>query len=156
MKEIKLTQGKVALVDDEDFEYLNQFKWYASKIDNTYYACRCQRIGKIHKKYMIHRVIMNTPANMVTDHIDHNGLNNQKNNLRICTTAQNQMNKLPQNKYKGVYFDKRKNHTYIKASIKLGGKLKHLGFFNTDKDAAIAYNIKARELFGEFANLNIL
>ena len=156
MKKIELTHKLFAQVDDEDFEYLNQRKWYAAKIGNTWYATRCQRSDGLHIKYMMHRIIMNTPNNLIVDHIDHNGLNNQKSNLRNCTTAQNQMNKLPRNKLKGVYFVVRPNHIYIKAGIKINGVQKHLGFFPNEKEATMAYNTAAKELFGEFANLNIL
>ena len=89
MKEIILTQGQVALVDDEDFEYLNQWKWCAIKSRKTYYTTRTIYIP-CKMTVIMHRIIMNTPLDMTVDHIDHNGLNNQKYNLRICTNLKMQ------------------------------------------------------------------
>jgi hypothetical protein len=148
MKEIKLTQGKVALVDDEDFEYLNQFKWCAFKGPFTYYAVK----GKGPTTRM-HRLIMKTATGMEVDHIDHNGLNNQRSNLRNCKHAQNQMNKRSSgtSKYLGVCLTGRGQ---IIATICIGRKLIYIGAFKTEESAAHAYDIEARKLFGEFANLN--
>lgn len=77
MKEIKLTQGKVALVDDEDFEYLNQWKWHAMKIKNAYYAKRSVEINGKSKSILMHRIIMNTPDNLQIDHVFHNTFDNR-------------------------------------------------------------------------------
>ena len=93
MKTIQLTQGQFALVDDEDYDFLMQWKWQAHKDKSTYYATRVEYGKNIKKGIKMHRVIMNTPRNMETDHKDRNGLNNQKYNLRICTRGQNQTNK---------------------------------------------------------------
>lgn len=95
MKEIKLTQGKVVLVDDEDYEYLNQFKWYALKNHRTYYAQRVIQNNYIKRTLKMHRVIMDTPCGLEVDHIDGDGLNNQKCNLRNCTFAENRKNRKP-------------------------------------------------------------
>lgn len=155
MKEIKLSQGFVTQVDDEDYDYLNQWKWYAKNGGVTYYAAR-----KLHyKPYMLmHRVILNTPPNLQVDHIDHNGLNNQKSNLRNCTQSQNNMNsrtfKKKASKYRGVSCPKIGNRYYIYSHITINNKTIHLGSFKTEIEAAIAYDKKAKELFGEFANLN--
>ena len=155
MKEIQLTQGKVALVDDEDFEYLNQWKWCAHKLSKNvfqamHYAGKSNRFRII----SMHRVIMNPPSNLIVDHKDHNMLNNQKANLRICTRAQNMYNKLPLGKYKGAYYKKVGKNTYIVARIMYNYKTYHLGYFKTLEEAAHAYDKKAKELFGEFACLN--
>ncbi len=159
MKEIKLTQGKVALVDDEDYEYLDQFKWQASKGLHTYYA---RRNGRLYNGKRItirmHQEIMHFPDNMLIDHIDHNGLNNQKHNLRVCTILQNQMNATGREDsnsiYKGVCWHKRIQKW--RAQIHLNRRQKFLGYYKNEEDAAMAYNKKAKELFGEFAKLNII
>ena len=155
MKEIKLSQNKVALVDDEDFEYLNQFKWYALKKSNTYYAVRNIRLanGK-QTSIRMHRVILNVPKGMETDHKNQNGLDNQRENLRICTRQENAMNgsshKDSSSKFKGVSWYDRKWHSQIEYK----GVSKHLGGFLLENEAALSYNKKAIELFGEFAKLN--
>ena len=152
MKEIKLTRGLVALVDDEDYEFLSQRHWYAAKRKKTYYARTDKMVNwKTTKTYM-HRLILNTPKGMQTDHIDHNGLNNQRHNIRICTNTQNRRNVSShgRSKYLGVSF----NGKHIRAQITIGDKYIHLGYFKTEEDAARAHDIKAKELFGEFANLN--
>ena len=163
MKEIKLTQNKVALVDDEDYEYLNQWKWHVKKVKGSwYYAARSQHNGSIVINVMIHRVIMLTPKGDVVDHLDGNGLNCQKYNMRNCSQKQNCRNKRPQkNKntlYKGVSFVNRfsfgENHKYIRAEIIVNKKYIHLGYFKTQEEAAIAYDTAAKEYFGEFANSN--
>jgi len=153
MKEIKLTQGKIALIDDEDYGYLNQFKWCADKLGSTFYAKRRLYIS-IKEQYNIymHRIIMNAPKGMEVDHIDHNGLNNQKYNLRICTKCQNNRNKLPsgKSKYLGVSAEDIK----YKAEIMINHNKIRIGRFTTEEAAARAYDKKAKEYFGEFANLN--
>ncbi|MFA7361991.1 MAG: HNH endonuclease [Candidatus Kapaibacterium sp.] len=150
MKEIKLTQGKVALVDDEDYEYLNQFKWAARFSKKRYYAHK----AKTKESIMMHRFILNPPKNMIVDHIDHNGLNNQRNNLRICNNKQNSYNKQSWGEcgYLGVY-KRNRNGGYL-SRISKDNNSYFLGFFNNKEDAAKAYDIKAKELFCEFANLN--
>ena len=158
MKRIPLTQGLYVLVDDEDFEYLNQWNWYAHKQGNTYYAKRTT--GKDYKVIIVHmhRVISNVPTNKIVDHVDGNGLNNQKDNLRVCNKAQNGMNRPKQNNntsgYKGVGWDKSRNKW--KAQITLDGKNRLIGRFENLQDAARAYNNEAVKLHGEFAHLNIL
>ena len=160
MKEIKLTQGKITLVDDEDYEYLNQFKWYVFKKGHTYYVARQKSINGVTKTILMHRLIINTPNNMMTDHIDHNGLNNQKYNLRICTNGQNLMNRNPYgaSKYLGVYFlklvKKTREYIYIHAGITVNKKTIHLGRFKTEEAAARAYDKAAKQYHGDFANLN--
>jgi hypothetical protein len=152
MKEIKLTQGKVALVDDEDFEYLNQWKWTAKQCGIFYYAVRRKKTDGKSIQYYMHRVILNTPTCLQVDHIDHDGLNNQKHNLRNCTCSQNRMNRIPRSKsgYLGVYYVKH----YIVAQFPINGKMTHLGMFDTEELAAKKYDEYALKYYGEFANLN--
>jgi len=90
MKEIKLTQGKSAQVDNEDFEYLDQFKWQAHWDGYNWYAVRTVYNPK--RLIIMHRVIMKTPDNLEVDHVNHNGLDCQKNNMRNCTHGENMMN----------------------------------------------------------------
>lgn len=123
-KKIPLTQGKFALVDDEDFEYLSQWKWHASKYSNSYYACRTINSNKV----LMHRFILNAQKELEVDHIDGNGLNNQKLNLRIVTHSRNMQNRKnnSNNKsgYKGVFFNKREKRWM--SQIGENGKKKHL------------------------------
>lgn len=152
MKLIPLTQGFFALVDDEDYNFLMQWKWYAFKNGNTYYAVRFIKVNNKQKKIMMHRVIMNTSIDQEVDHQDHDGLNCQRYNMRNCTHQQNGMNGgmhgiVP---YLGVYIKRKK----FAAKIGYNNKGINLGTFSTMEEAARAYDKKAKELFGEFANLN--
>ncbi len=153
MKEIKLTQGKVALVDDCDFEWLNKWKWCYGEG----YAVRAFK--KADGKWTtvkMHRLILDTPKGKHTDHKDHNGINNQRKNIRICDYAQNQFNQRKKeglsSKYKGVNFFKRDKRWY--AHITTKGKMRHIGSFKTEEEAARAYNGEAEKFYGEFALLN--
>lgn len=148
MKEIELTKGYVAIVDDEDYERVNQYKWTLNKQKHTSYAKT--RIDN--KVIYMHRLIMNEP-NMKVDHIDCNGLNNQKDNLRLATNSQNSSNKSGLNKnntsgYRGVRW--RKDRNKWSAEITYNKQKIALGHYTDIKEAARAYNAKARELFGEF------
>jgi hypothetical protein len=151
MKEIRLTREKIALVDDEDYEFLNQFKWQSHFDGHNWYVVRTAYNPK--RRIMMHRIIMNTPKGLETDHIDHNGLNCQKNNMRNCTHNDNIKNKKPsgRSKFLGVSYDKKNQ---IRANIKIKSIQKHLGYFKTEEEVAIAYDKKALEIHGEFANLN--
>ena len=154
MKTIPLTKGKVAIVDDDMFEELSQYKWYC---DSYGYAVRTvsSRPGKP-KTIWMHRVICGTPAGMETDHINEKKLDNRRENLRRCTSAENRRNiKKPTNNtsgYKGVNWLKR-NRKW-RAEIKVNGKKKHLGCFDDLLAAAHAYDQAARERFGIFAKTN--
>lgn len=160
MKTIPLTQGKVALVDDEDYEALSRFKWCASRgRSGKFYATRhgSRRPGP-RRSMRMHTVIACTPAGMYTDHIDGDGLNNQRSNLRICTNAENLANRGKQLSnsagFKGVSrYLKDKNNPW-QAQIQKGGRRTHLGFFSTAEAAARAYDEAALKLHGEFAFLN--
>jgi len=158
-KEIPLTQGFVALVDDEDYERCMKYKWHVSKHKDcrTLYAKGYG--GTSNGKYItlsLHRFILNPPKNMQTDHINCNGLDNRKANLRIVTSIQNKqnVNKYENNnsKYKGVCWHKR-NKKWI-AQICHNKKRIYLGLFTSKIEAARTYDKKAKELFGEFAKLN--
>jgi len=147
-----LTRGKFAIVDPEDYDLLSRCKWCAVKDSNTYYAVRSRQ----NKQIRMHREIMKVPKHLVCDHINHNGLDNRKNNLRICTKQQNTHNQKPRktgtSKYKGVDWNKRQRKW--RARIYYESRCHYLGYFNNEIDAAKAYDKKARELFKEFACLN--
>ncbi len=155
------------MVDDADFEWLNQWKWTATNRNRphrkTLYAERKDVTVASKPGISIHRLIMNTPSGLFTDHIDGNGLNNQRANLRICTQSQNQMNTGPKaigrnktgvktSKYKGVWWNKDsgKYESQIKTAA---GTIWH-GKFIVEDDAARAYNEAAKIHYGEFARLN--
>ncbi len=159
MKEIKLTKGYVTLVDDEDYDYLSNFKWHVAckkRKSITLYAQRCSRLnGKI-KKHMLHNIIMKPPFGYQVDHIDRNGLNNIKSNLRICTVNENCRNVSKYNNktsiYKGVSFVARRRRWLAK--IKINKKVIEIGKFKNEMEAGMAYDFVAKILFGEFAYLN--
>lgn len=142
MKKIKLTKGKFALVDNEDFEFLNQWKWY---INTKGYALRRIYIGSGHKnrkgiQIYMHRVVGKIPKKLQTDHINHNKLDNRKENLRAVTNQQNHFN-MPLSKNnksgcKGVYWFKRDKNWHVQ--ITLNAKKIHLGYFNNFTDAVFA------------------
>ena len=155
-KLLPLTQGKVAIVDAEDFDRFKKYKWHISKSSRTFYASRNKNRKICHKELYMHRLIINVPPGMFVDHINHNGLDNRRKNLRLCTAQQNARNNRPQrrasSKYKGVSW--RKDGKVFRAQIWHNAKSINLGRFKNEIDAARAYDKKARELFGQFAYLN--
>ena len=156
MKLIPLTQGKFAMVDDADYDWLNQWKWCACWSGWTWYAERTTG-PKGHRKHIkMHIVIMNVHKGQKVDHRDSNGLNNQRYNLRTSTDEENARNRRPQrgktSKYKGVYWNKQTRKWHVQ--IMTGQKNFYLGLYTNERIAALAYDIKAEELFGEFAYLN--
>ena len=159
MKKIPLTQGKFAIVDDEDFESLSHWKWYyASDGFGDGYAIRAdKRInGKCRKTIRMHRQIMQTPEGLQTDHINHKKTDNRKINLRICTRLENSFNKNIQRNhssgFKGVSF--RKDIKKWQAIITINKFQKRIGYFITPEEAARAYDNAAQPNFGEFAKIN--
>ncbi len=176
MKEIYLRNGGVTLVDDEDYEYLNQFKWRALKSKNNKhvtYAIRDFYLGNRKcKGLLMHREIMKATKGEYIDHMDRDGLNNQKVNLRFCTMSENAANKKIQvgRKYKGV----RKRYPFVKCKNKNGDIITYKrkdsycafvvkdkvnyygGEYPTPEEAALAYNKMALELYGDFALLNVV
>lgn len=157
MKKVPLTQGQFALVDDEDYEWLMQWKWFAMKTPHGFVAVRNR--GSWDEPgtatiYM-HREIMETAQGMEVDHIDHNKLNDQRYNLRNCSALQNKCNKRSYygtSKYKGVSWNKKANKWMSRIASK--GEHIHLGYYDDEEEAARVYDEAAKELFGEFAELN--
>ena len=159
MKEIKLTQGKVTQVDDDVFDYLNQFNWYAEKGYNTYYAARKITINGLKTSTRMHTVILKIDKGSICDHIDHDGLNNQKSNLRICSHFQNMRNRKSNHNAKSRYLGvspSGRNNLPWRTFIEINRKSTSLGYFKTEEEAALAYNNTAIKHYKEFANLNIL
>ena len=155
MKEIPLTQGKVAVVDDTDYPLLNLFRWHAHKNQNgNWYACRNILLDNKRTIELMHRAILIPLRGMCIDHRDGDGLNNQRHNLRIATKTQNGQNGKPykNKRYRGVHWYKAR--AKFTAQIIVNGKQVHLGYFWEAESAAQAYNVAALKYFGEFARLN--
>lgn len=153
MKIISLTRGKSALVDDEDYDRLNQWKWHC--LANGYAARKEKR-----QYVRMHCLINNTPKGMFTDHKNGDKLDNRKMNLRSCTKSQNMMNigKRRHNStgYVGVYKTTLDIVNCFRAEIRANGIKYHLGCFKTAIEAARAYDTKALEVHGEFAYTNLM
>jgi hypothetical protein len=151
-KLIPLTQGKFAIVDADDYDQLSKHKWHVSKNHRTEYAGMSPG-GKYIK---MHRLLLNAPPHLVVDHRDRNGLNNRKANLRLCTHQENICNQRPQrdrtSRFRGVHWHKTTKK--YAARIQKYGKRYFLGYYHDEIEAAVAYDIKAMEFFGEFAYLN--
>ena len=152
MKKIPLTQGKFALVDDDNYEDISKYKWHVNKLG---YAVRKPYSGG-GKSFYMHREIMKTPDGFCTDHINQDKLDNRKSNLRICLTSENMANRGKQKNntsgFKGVFWSI--NADRWRAQITHKRKAIHLGLFDTPEDAAKAYNKAAMEIYGEYAELN--
>lgn len=155
-KLIPLTQGKFAIIDDKDFELVSQHKWYARKGSKTFYAVTKIPIngsgGNYATIYMHRFILCLERRDSMIDHIDCDGLNNSRQNIRLCTAAENIRNRrIASNNtsgLKGASWDKHANKWI--AHIKINGKAKHLGCFDSKEDAHTAYCKAALELHGEF------
>lgn len=152
MKTIPLTRGKIALVDDLDFEELSKYKWHAVWDGYNWYAAHG------HKCIKMHRVILGLKSGdgKLTDHKNSNSLDNRRCNLRFCTNAENLRNS---NKYKGNTsgFKGVSWHKLIRkwlSRLCYNYKIIHLGYFDSKIEAAYAYDRAAIKYFGEFAKLN--
>jgi hypothetical protein len=154
-KEIPITKGKITIVDDCDYEYLNQWKWYCSSVGYAVRDIPCNTNNRKRKTILMHREILNTPDGMDTDHINHNTLDNRKCNLRICTRSQNEANKgLRRDNtsgIKGISWNKQIKKWH--AQMKQNGKLIHVGYFSNIEDAINSYLTEYKEFYGEFAML---
>lgn len=141
-----------AIIDIEDIPLVSGLRWY---LINT----RGYVSGYVDGKPLaLHRFLLDTPKGLVTDHINHDKLDNRRSNLRICTQSQNLQNQRKQkhcsSKYKGVTFSKHANKWHV--TIKHKYKLNHIGYYTSERNAAAAYNKAAKMYFGEYAYLNKL
>ena len=157
MRKIKLTKGKYTLVDDSDYQSLNKHKWYAwTPNQRDFYAIRDKMANRKRIQIRMSRFLINAEKGQIVDHINHNTLDNRKNNLRICNRKENAQNmkKPSSNKsgYKGVSWFKTRNKWRV--AIVFNGKQIHAGYFENILDAAKAYNAAATKFFGKFAHIN--
>lgn len=154
-RSVLISKDIFTLVDDDIFDWLNQWRWHITNgyIIRKQYGKRGE--NKKPENIYIHRLIMGTPNGYVTDHINGNKLDNQRDNLRIGTQSQNMMNRGKQKNntsgYKGVHWNKQ--HQKWQAVVKFDGKQKHLGYFDNAFLASLAYIKGAKELYGEFSGL---
>lgn len=161
VKTIELTQGYETLIDDADFDRFSMYKWCANidrRRGKVYAYRKTQGPHEKRKSVYLHREILGvTDSKVRVDHDDGDGLNNQRYNIRTCSTRQNNMNQKKRrdgfsSRYKGVCWHKRDQKFY--AAIKINGRSKFLGRFDSERDAAMAYDAAARKHFGDFAVCN--
>lgn len=154
MQNIKLTKNKYAIVDDEDFELLNRLKWYCS---HGGYAVRDVCLKGVESRVYMHRILTNAPKDLVVDHINGNGLDNRKENLRLATREQNTRNnqttfKRNTSGFRGVDWQEYAKSWRVCISVK--SKSIHIGMFKDRVKAARAYDAAAIKYHGEFATTN--
>lgn len=157
MREIPLTKGYVALVDDEDYEDVSRFKWYAVVKGHGVYAARHDETNPQGAALYLHRYLTDAEPLQPIDHRDRNTLNCARRNLRKTTRSGNSANtqkiRVPaSSQYKGVYWHA-KNSKWA-TQIKRDGKVTYLGTYMSEEDAARAYDVAANDFFGDFACLN--
>ena len=155
MKQIDISTktypNKFALVDDEDYERVNRYKWHYSK--------RGYAIGYVRGKHVkMHRFILRLRSKKLVDHINHNKVDNRRKNIRVCTTRDNLRNAKPygNKEYKGTHKYMIKNGYKYRSYIYVDYKQIGLGVYDTEEEAAKAYNKAAARLFGNFALLNVI
>jgi hypothetical protein len=152
MKEVLLTQNKVALIDDEDFALVAPYSWHLFKDRNGYEYARGYKDGV---KVRMHRLLARAKQGQLVDHKNGNTLDNRQENLRVCTHSENMRNQKKisgSSKYKGVSY--RKVNNKWESRIYYCGKKLFLGLFTSEIEAAQAYDAKASELYGQFACIN--
>ena len=152
---IPMQNNNFVKVDPADYVRLAQWRWCCYKARNTAYAMRISSLQCGQKRVSMHRLIIDTPPGLVCDHINHNGLDNRKQNLRNCMPLENSRNRQPiknaASRFKGVHLNR--NKKWI-AKITADNIRKNLGQFTDEVEAAKAYDRAAKKYHGEFANLN--
>lgn len=158
-RKISLTRGKYAIVDPEDYPRFAKYKWHLAKSPTGSYAVRWQRnpVNNTRKRIWMHRQVIHIPDNLLCDHINGSSLENRKVNLRPATVSQNLCNRKKRKSktrsiYKGLEWDKTQRKW--KARIQINNRKIYLGSFNSETDAAHAYDRAAKKYHREFANLN--
>ena len=156
VKELQLGNKGVSLVDDDVYDDVVRFSWCLTRHrDGKLFYAR-GRVGQDRRKTLLHRYILKPPPEVLIDHVNKNGLDNRKENLRLVTPSQNSQNKRVKvtnlSGYKGVHYDKTKNKWRV--MIQVDGQARHVGKFDCPVKAAIVYDTEARKHFGEFACLN--
>jgi len=150
MKTIELTRGKVTVVDDDDFPSLCRYKW---AFTSNGYAARGVWKGKT---ILMHRLLLDAPKGVEVDHKNRDKLDNRRENIRLCSGAQNKQNRGIQKNnisgYRGVHWSSLNDKW--RATIDVNGKRHHLGLFYEERDAALAYNESAKKFYGAFAFIN--
>jgi HNH endonuclease/AP2 domain len=159
MMEINLTHGYVSLIDDEDYPLISRSRWFLKiKKKKFFYARTATRVNGKTVHVDMHRLLMNPLPGVLVDHINGNGLDNQRCNLRLATNAQNQQNRFARHggssRFKGVNFDPSRPNKPWRSQIYCNGVKHYLGRFNTEEEAALVYDATAQRLFGAFCNLN--
>lgn len=155
-KEIPISGGRVAIVDDGDYALISRFKWSSKQCGNTVYAHRGYTENGRKTMVVMHRFLMGAKSSIQVDHVNGNGLDNRRENLRFATLQQNQFNqtKIPgcSSKFKGVHWNKK--FRKFQASIRVHGHRKSLGYFRNDASGAKAYDQAAIKFYGQFARTN--
>lgn len=156
-RQIPLNKDKFAIIDAADYEWLNQWKWITQQNKKTiFYATRTRWNGSGLTTIRMHRLILGVGKGEQVDHINGDGLDNRRCNLRVCSQQENTFNKRKSenksSKYKGVSWKKQAKKWV--ARITINRKLTNLGYFNTQESAAHAYNEMAMKYYGEYAKLN--
>ncbi len=166
MREIEASRNMIVIIDDADYDNLSQHKWHISE-SKSRYSSRLYAATRIaghdgkRVKVSMHRMIMGFPPGMDVDHINHNGLDNTRSNLRICTRSENLMNQWPRTSYKGKPVSSKhkgvswsKQHGKWEAGIGVGGKYIHLGLFPAEEIAAAAYAEASGKYHAAFSRLH--
>lgn len=154
-KIIPLTQGEYAIVDHKDYVKLKQYKWHVLRKKTNKYAIRRNPEGKP-KHILMHREILGCKKGELTDHINGNGLDNRRSNLRKCNSSESNRNVGMRNHNTSGYMGVHRHENAWCAGIRVNGKHIHLGSYQDPKEAALAYNKAAVKYHGEFATLNEL